>query len=111
MTQGRSYSLSNPTRCQECAFLTYRKANQAVMELVREMAGWDSLPATFDVIGDGWKEAEALIDKAVAANDARATTDACIAYEQRVQRYLEAWRQIKRREAERAEEANGRKAA
>lgn len=94
MEELRSYSLPNPSRCQDIAFLTLRRMNADVMAFVNEVGGWDQVPDKFDVLGAGWVQAEAEIDAAVAKNDATAATKVCSAYQERVERYLQGWRAI-----------------
>ena len=80
------------SEAESAARETYCQVDALVVEFVRELGGWQSLPEGFDVGGSGWFEAEAAIDAAAGRGDLSATRNLCAAYLARVERYLSQWR-------------------
>ncbi len=79
--------------CLDIAVYALRDVADQVVLFVRDLGLADKeLPEAFDVIGDGWKDAERRIDDACAARNLTALCDACSEYRQRAARFLNAWR-------------------
>lgn len=74
------------------ASTTYGRVNTAFVDFVRELGGFASLPKQLDIDSPAMKAAEQEIDDTAASGDISKTHDLCRAYEDRFNKYLDAWR-------------------
>ena len=71
---------------------TYLRINDTAVDWFRALGGFENLPASFDIGGEAWLEAERQIDEAAKENDVEQATALCRAYEKRALAYFDAWR-------------------
>lgn len=77
---------------QIMARAAYRRINDTFVDFFRDLGGCENLPSEFDVSGEGWIEAERLIDEAAQLGEIEKTIALCRQYERRALAYFDAWR-------------------
>lgn len=80
--------------CADQGVATLRNVNEALHGFVKEIGGWSKLPTKFTLNVSAMTQFERDIETAIAEGDLRKTEDLCDQYKDRFVGYLDGWRRI-----------------